>query len=361
MAATVSLGRYTDGAQQCKSRAVDLPFTGRCIPDYVAILRGQVALLGCPKNTEVDATIPKTSVVALGDKVGGFPGQLTLVALHNDEEGADRDVDLTSPSTYTLVVVSSDRSETVKMPLSDCPSLQLSTSLFCSLIAANTPRVSDTPTSIYLRPTAEAQLKAWGWDITPFKGSELFSFSAESTLSLKVKNPASTEDTVNIFVRDQDNSGTQFKIHRTTRMQMVHDAFCVHKGLSEYAVRLVFDGVRIIPDLTPEDLEMENGDSVDAFCEQVGGMFVASSGRDNNEALAMESLAPDVDVTICIPGGKHVTVSIGAHRTFKEATALAALQLQFEAAETQAAKMKETMADIITRMRVLAGADEGTG
>jgi hypothetical protein len=351
MAATVSFQEYTHG-RGYKSRAVDLPFTGRRIPDYVAILRGQAALLGNLRNTEVDATIPETSNVALGDKVGGFPGPLTLVALHIDEEGSDRDVDLTSPSTYTLVVVSSDRS--VKMPLSDSSSLLLSTSLFCSLVAANTPRVSDTPTSIYLRPTAEAQLKALGWDITRFEHSDY-------TLSLKVKNPANTDRTINIMVKDQDNSCIQFKIQQTTRMQKVCDAFCVLKGQGHDAFQFLFDGDRIQFDLSPEDYEMENGDPVDCMVKQEGGMFVASSGRDDNKALAMESLAPDVDVTICIPGGKHVTVSIGAHQTFKEATALAALQLQFEAAETQAAKMKETMADIKTRMRVLAGADEGTG
>jgi hypothetical protein len=133
----------------------------------------------------------------------------------------------------------------------------------------------------------------------------------------------------------------------------------VYKGLSDDVFKLVFDGLRVDPDLTPEDLRMENGDSVDVMIELVGGMYVASSRRVDNETLAMESLAPDVDVTICIPGGKHVTVSIGAHRTFKEATALAALQLELEAAETQAAEVKETVTDIKIRMRVLADMDEG--
>ena len=36
-------------------------------------------------------------------------------------------------------------------------------------------------------------------------------------------------------------------------------------------VRLVFDGERVTPDMTPASLEMDDNDTVDAFLEQIGG------------------------------------------------------------------------------------------
>ena len=36
-------------------------------------------------------------------------------------------------------------------------------------------------------------------------------------------------------------------------------------------VRFVYDGTRVQPDMTPDDLDMEDGDTIDAFLEQVGG------------------------------------------------------------------------------------------
>jgi small ubiquitin-related modifier len=36
-------------------------------------------------------------------------------------------------------------------------------------------------------------------------------------------------------------------------------------------VRFLFDGTRINPTQTPKDLDMEDGDSIDAMMEQVGG------------------------------------------------------------------------------------------
>ena len=38
------------------------------------------------------------------------------------------------------------------------------------------------------------------------------------------------------------------------------------------SLQFLFDGDRLQPDQTPQDLEMEDGDSIDAMVKQVGGM-----------------------------------------------------------------------------------------
>ena len=43
------------------------------------------------------------------------------------------------------------------------------------------------------------------------------------------------------------------------------------KAVDHTHVRFVYDGTRVQPDMTPDDLDMEDGDTIDAFLEQVGG------------------------------------------------------------------------------------------
>ena len=43
------------------------------------------------------------------------------------------------------------------------------------------------------------------------------------------------------------------------------------QGVSVGALRFLFDGKRINDDDTPKSLEMEDGDSIEVYQEQVGG------------------------------------------------------------------------------------------
>ena len=49
------------------------------------------------------------------------------------------------------------------------------------------------------------------------------------------------------------------------------NAFCQRQGVNLNAVRFLFDGNRINPSQTPEQLEMEDGDVIDVMVEQQGG------------------------------------------------------------------------------------------
>lgn len=79
------------------------------------------------------------------------------------------------------------------------------------------------------------------------------------------------KDQINLKVKDQDNSEVHFKVKMTTKFEKIFNAFCSRKALQPDAVRFLFDGTRINPTQTPKDLDMEDGDSIDAMMEQVGG------------------------------------------------------------------------------------------
>ena len=49
------------------------------------------------------------------------------------------------------------------------------------------------------------------------------------------------------------------------------NAYCQRQGLDIQNCRFLFDGQRIDPDTSPEDLDMEDGDSIDVAQQQVGG------------------------------------------------------------------------------------------
>ena len=52
----------------------------------------------------------------------------------------------------------------------------------------------------------------------------------------------------------------------------VFDAYCSKKAVSAESIKFLFDGERIRPDQSPVQLEMADGDVIDAVVEQVGGM-----------------------------------------------------------------------------------------
>lgn len=72
-------------------------------------------------------------------------------------------------------------------------------------------------------------------------------------------------------MRDADGEEVLFRVKRTTPMKKVMDAFCNRMGTQNGSYRFLFDGDRIEDDYTPESLEMEEMDSIDALVTQTGG------------------------------------------------------------------------------------------
>jgi hypothetical protein len=75
-------------------------------------------------------------------------------------------------------------------------------------------------------------------------------------------------------VKDQDNNEVFFKIKRTTPLEKLMNAYAAQQGRDPKSIRFMCDGSRILPEHTPESLEMEEGECIDVFQEQTGGKSV---------------------------------------------------------------------------------------
>jgi len=86
----------------------------------------------------------------------------------------------------------------------------------------------------------------------------------------KVKDDKSS-DHLNLKVKSQDGNEIYFKVKKTTQFRKVMIAYCRKVGADQDSVRFLFDGTRIRPDQTPQELEMEDEDEIDAMVSQTGG------------------------------------------------------------------------------------------
>ena len=74
-------------------------------------------------------------------------------------------------------------------------------------------------------------------------------------------------ESLNIRLRDRTGEETFFKIKKTTKMHKIFHAYCTRKGKPVTAFRFLFDGQRVDGEQTAEDIDMEDGDQIDALNE----------------------------------------------------------------------------------------------
>ncbi|KAF9359287.1 hypothetical protein BGX26_012667 [Mortierella sp. AD094] len=82
------------------------------------------------------------------------------------------------------------------------------------------------------------------------------------------KPEAGSAEHINLKVVGQDHSEVFFKIKRSTQLKKLMEAYCDRQGKAVTSVRFLYDGERIQPTNTPNELEMEDGDSIDVMVEQ---------------------------------------------------------------------------------------------
>ncbi|KAF9116014.1 hypothetical protein BGX27_005247 [Mortierella sp. AM989] len=82
------------------------------------------------------------------------------------------------------------------------------------------------------------------------------------------KPEAGSAEHINLKVVGQDQSEVFFKIKRSTQLKKLMEAYCERQGKAVASVRFLYDGDRIQPTNTPNELEMEDGDSIDVMVEQ---------------------------------------------------------------------------------------------
>ncbi|RHZ72473.1 hypothetical protein Glove_242g127 [Diversispora epigaea] len=76
---------------------------------------------------------------------------------------------------------------------------------------------------------------------------------------------------INLKVVGNDHNEMFFKIKRHTQLKKLMDAFCARQGKSLNSLRFLYDGERVRENQTPQELDMEDGDTIDVMVEQTGG------------------------------------------------------------------------------------------
>ncbi|XP_076958631.1 small ubiquitin-related modifier 1-like [Bidens hawaiensis] len=76
---------------------------------------------------------------------------------------------------------------------------------------------------------------------------------------------------INLKVKSQDGNEVFFRIKRNTQLKKLMNAYCDRQSLQMNAIAFLFDGRRLQAEQTPEQLEMEEGDEIDAMLHQTGG------------------------------------------------------------------------------------------
>lgn len=76
---------------------------------------------------------------------------------------------------------------------------------------------------------------------------------------------------ITLKVRDQTQEEMMFKVKKGTKMSKIFSAYAQRKGVDMKQLRFTYDGNRVTADDTPKMLEMEDGDQIDSYIEQLGG------------------------------------------------------------------------------------------
>ena len=81
-----------------------------------------------------------------------------------------------------------------------------------------------------------------------------------------------SDEKLDLKVSDSHGALTHFKVKKTTKFRKILTAYASKAGIEKRAIRLMVDGERVNLEQCPGDLDMENGDQIDAMVEQQGGL-----------------------------------------------------------------------------------------
>ncbi|KAE8701341.1 Small ubiquitin-related modifier 1 [Hibiscus syriacus] len=76
---------------------------------------------------------------------------------------------------------------------------------------------------------------------------------------------------INLKVKGQDGNEVFFRIKRSTQLKKLMNAYCDRQSVDFNSIAFLFDGRRLRGEQTPDELEMEDGDEIDAMLHQTGG------------------------------------------------------------------------------------------
>lgn len=84
---------------------------------------------------------------------------------------------------------------------------------------------------------------------------------------------SSDSDHINIVIRATDGNKKSFTVKKTAKFGKLMVTYWAQAGLDKAHFRLLFDGKHIADDETPETLEMEDGDIVEACLQREYNLF----------------------------------------------------------------------------------------
>ncbi|CAO3654244.1 unnamed protein product [Mucor hiemalis] len=87
----------------------------------------------------------------------------------------------------------------------------------------------------------------------------------------KKEAPPGAVEHINLKVVGSDCNEVFFKIKRSTQLRKLMEAYCERQGKQPGSVRFLYDGTRVLPQDTPNELDMDDGDCIDVMVEQIGG------------------------------------------------------------------------------------------
>ncbi|XP_045786766.1 small ubiquitin-related modifier 1-like [Trifolium pratense] len=70
----------------------------------------------------------------------------------------------------------------------------------------------------------------------------------------------------------QDGNEVFFRIKRNTQLKKLMNAYCDRQSVDLNSIAFLFDGRRLRAEQTPAELEMEDGDEIDALLHQTGSV-----------------------------------------------------------------------------------------
>ncbi|CAN6694758.1 unnamed protein product [Malus baccata var. baccata] len=84
------------------------------------------------------------------------------------------------------------------------------------------------------------------------------------------KKPTDQAAHINLKVKGQDGNEVFFRIKRSTQLKKLMNAYCDRQSVEFNSIAFLFDGRRLRAEQTPDELEMEDGDEIDAMLHQTG-------------------------------------------------------------------------------------------
>ncbi|KAG6748699.1 hypothetical protein POTOM_048632 [Populus tomentosa] len=95
-------------------------------------------------------------------------------------------------------------------------------------------------------------------------------------INLKVKGQCLGNDS-DLHNRYEDGNEVFFRIKRSTQLKKLMNAYCDRQSVEFNSIAFLFDGRRLRGEQTPDELDMEDGDEIDAMLHQTGGAMKTSN------------------------------------------------------------------------------------